>query len=144
MAMKKHLFVAVCISFLALLLLPGLIKNIRAEEGKATPAVENSTKEKTAGEMAEFKKDAKARLDELGKRIDTLETKMKNTGSGARADMKREMTRLKAKRAAAKKEMKKLEAAGKEEWEAAKKKVNDAIDDLKEAYEKVSSKIKSE
>jgi cytochrome c556 len=147
MKRNKYLSVVVCISFLTVLFLTGLSKNVRGEEGKATlekKAGETSTKEKFFEEKQEFKRKAKERLDELDKKIDELEAKSKELGSKAKAEVKEDMQRLKKKRAALKKDMNKLEAKSTSKWEKAKQKIQDAEDELEKAYNKVRAKFTSD
>ncbi len=54
-----------------------------------------------------------------------------------------DMKVLKEKRAKVKKDLDKVGAASKEKWEAAKNKINAAIDDLKELYERIRSRVSS-
>lgn len=139
----------ICMFFVAVLSLPGLVKNVQGqgEEGKpeAVKSGETSpTREKFAEEKKEFKAKARARLDELGRKIDELESEFKKTGSEMKAETKEELQKLKEKRAALKKEMKKLKAKSKAKWKKAKQKIQAGEDELEEAYNKVRGKAKSE
>ena len=148
MKKSKWLSVLICMSFVAVLFLPGFVKNVQgqAEEPKMekksgeTPAA----KERFVEEKTEFKAKAKARLDELDKKIKELETELKKGGSKMKAETKEGLQDLKKKRAALKKEIEKLKATSKTKWEEAKQKVEAAGDELEEAYNKVRDKLKSE
>lgn len=149
MTRSKYLSIVICISFLAVLFLHGLAKNVWAqgEEGKTAvegKSGETSTKEKFSDEKKEFKRKAKARLDELDKKIGELEAESRKAGSKAKAEAKEGLKDLKEKRAALKKEMRKLDAKSKSTWEKAKQKIQDAEDALEDAYNKVRSYFKSE
>jgi len=146
MKTNRYLSVVVCISFITALLLPGIVKKVRAEQDKAsveTNRNEMSTKEKLTRDKKEFKKEAKKQIAKLDREIDELELKMKKLGSKADADIRSDMNVLKAKRAEAKKDLERLEVASKEKWDAAKKKVSASIDELKNLYDKTRSKFGS-
>ena len=89
---NKGFSVLICICFLALLFLPGLVKNPRGqgEEGK-TKVEEQSgeavtTKEKFHEEKEEFERKTKEKIDKLDKKMDELKAKVKEAGSKAKAD----------------------------------------------------------
>ncbi len=99
--------VAVCMIFLTALCLAGSAGNVRGEEGKTAvekKAGETSTEGKFSEEKEEFKRKAKARLDELNKKIDALEAKSEELGSWAKTEIKEDMKSLRAKRAALRKD----------------------------------------
>jgi DNA repair exonuclease SbcCD ATPase subunit len=149
MTRSKYLSVVICISVLAVLVLHGMAKNVWAQGEERKTAVEGksgetSTKEKLSDEKKEFKRKAKARLDELDKKIDELEADLKKIGSKAKVEAKEGLKDLKEKRSALKKEIKKLEAKSKTKWEKVKQKIQAAEDEIEEAYNKVRSHIKSE
>ena len=147
--MNRNMFlsVVVCISFLTVLSLYGLAKNVQGEEGKTTTKGKSgdaSAKEKFSEEKKEFQRKAKAKLNELDREIDELKVDLKKAGSKIKAEAKEGMQELEEKRAALKKEMKKLESKSKKQWEEAKQKIQAVENDLEEAYRKVRAKFKSE
>ncbi len=150
MRKSNGLSVLICISFVAMLFLPGLVKNVRGQGAEGKPNVEKksgetaSTKEKFSEDKKEFEAKAKARLHELGRKIDELEAEAKKAGSKVKTETKEGLQELKEKRAALKKDMKKLKARSKTKWEEAKQKIQSAGDELEEAYNKVRDKFKSE
>jgi hypothetical protein len=149
MTKGKYLYIVISISFLAVMFLPGLAKNVRAqgEEGKTAvggKSGEPSTKATFSDDKKEFLRKAKERLAELDKKIEELEAEAKKAGSNVKAEAKKGLKDLKEKRAALKKEIRKLEAKGKSNWEKAKQKIQDAGDELEEAYNKVRRYFKSE
>jgi small-conductance mechanosensitive channel len=150
MKMNKYLSVVVCIFFMAVLLSPGILKNSwgQGNEGKAAveekPEGKYTTKEKFSEEKKEFEAKAKARLDDLDKKIDQLEAESKKAGSKVKEETKEGLRELKEKSAALKKEMKKLKAKSKTKWEEAKQKIQAGGDELEEAYNKVRAKFNSE
>jgi TolA-binding protein len=146
MKRSKYLSVVVCVSFVAVLFLPGILKKAWGQEKEGKTAVEekSTTKEKLSEEKAEYKDKVKEQLAELDKKIGELEAKIKESGSKIKADVKQDMKDLKKKRMALKKDMKKLEAKGREKWETAKQRVDAAIDEVEEAYHKILDKFKSE
>ncbi len=145
----KGLSVFICMSFVAMLFLPGLVKNVQGQEEEGKPKVEkksgetSSTKEKFSEEKKEFESKAKARLHKLGRKIDELEAEAKKAGSKVKAETKEGLQELKEKRATLKKDMKKLKARSKAKWEEAKQKIQAAGDELEESYNKVRDKFKS-
>ena len=151
--MKKNRFLLLvfCILFLAAAFLPSLSKQAQCEVKEGKAAVEEKSGEMTGPKEAasedkrnEYKRMAKEKLAELGKKIDELEGAAKKAGSKVRADAKKGLEELKQKREVLKKDMKKLEAAGKREWEVVKKKVDAGMDDLEKTYDKVRDFFKSE
>ena len=149
MKRSGRLTVLVCAAFVTLLFLPGLVREVRAEEDGSKAAVKKesggtSSAKDFSEEKADFKRKAKEKIAELDKKIGELEVKAKEAGSKAKAEGKKGLQELRGKRAVLKKDMEKLEASGKKTWEAAKQKVNDALDDLEKTYDKVVSYFKSE
>jgi hypothetical protein len=145
---RKCLFLLISVSFLVVLVLPGLAKNDRAQgaEGKSVvqeePAV--PVKDKFSEEKREFESKAKEELDKIDKKMDELELKLKKAGSKAKEEAKESLRELKTKRIELKNDMKRLERSGRRTWEAAKWKAEKAMNDLKEAYDKARDKIMSE
>ncbi len=146
MKMNKYLSVVVCIFFIGVLLLPGILRKAWGQEKEGNTLIEekSKTKETFAEEKTEYKNKVKKQLDVLDKKIRELETRVKKSGSKIEADVKKDMKELERKRLALKKEMKKLDAESREEWEDAKQKVDSAIDELQENYNKIRDKFKSE
>ena len=133
MKRRKVLYVLTGLFFASILFLSGPLRDVWGQ-GEEKTKVED-TKEKFSQEKKEFKMKAKARLDELDKKINELEAKSK-------AEMKEDVQKLKKKRNALEKDLKRLEAKSKAQWEKAKQKVQAAMDDLEEAYNKVLNKLK--
>ncbi len=149
MKKSKGLSVFICMAFVGLLLLPGLGRNVWGQEKEKTKVEDqsketSSTKEKFSQEKKEFNMKARARLDELNKKINELEADLKKAGSKVKAEAKEGLQELKEKRVALRKEMRKLKAKSREKWEEAKQKVQSAGDDLEQSYNKVRDKVKSE
>ena len=146
MRISKGFYAFICMSFIAILFLPGLVKNVHGQYEEGRPEVESKSgerspaREKFSDEKKEFMAKAKARLDEWGKKIDELETKSRKAGSKVKAEIKKGLQELKEKRAALKKEMKNLKARSKAKWEEAKQRIQAAEDELEEAYNKLRGK----
>ena len=145
----KYLSLLVSLSFIAIMFLPGLVKNDRAQGqgGEEKRVVEKesgatSAKDKFSEEKREFGNKTKEELDKIDK--NELELKMKKAGSRVKAEAKESLQDLKKKRVALKKDVERLERSGSRTWEAAKRKARDAMNDLEEAYNKVRDKLMSE
>lgn len=137
------------ISFFAVSFLYGLATNVRGGVKKGDLAIQAasggvaSAKEEFS-EAREYKRKAREKFDELGKKIYELEAKAKKAGPETKADVRKEMDELWEKRAVLQINMEKLEASNKGNWEAAKQKVDAAMDQLEKAYHKARSHIESE
>lgn len=114
----KRLILAVSMAFAFAAAAP-----LRAAEGS-----------KIAETKAEYVKKAKIELDELGAKIDALELKAKEAGASAKADMKRKLKALKARRKTAQKDFAKLKRASGKAWSELKAGVDKGIEELKTAY----------
>ena len=136
MKKTKHMTLVICVSFLTMLFLLGLVKIVHGEEGKT------SIKHEYSEEKAEYKQKSKEKLDEFDKNIEQLEVEAKEAGYKVKAESNKGLEELKEKRAALKDHMEKLEASSKKTWEAAKKKMNEAMDDLEKTYNKVRANFK--
>jgi cytochrome c556 len=144
--MNRGLSVVISIAFLTVMFLTSLSTNVSAEEGRATmekKTEEPSIKGKFSEEKEEFKRKAKARLDELDKKIDALEAKAKELGSEAKAEIKEDIRSLNKNRGALRNDMKKLETKSRSKWQKVKQKIQDAENELEEAYNKTRDKFKS-
>ena len=133
---RRHVAIAICISFVTMLFLSGLIRNVQAEE------VKDGIKQEYPEKKQEYKEKAKEKLAEFDKKITELEVKAKKEGSKVKTEVKEGIRELKDKRAALKEDMKKLEASSDKTWEAAKKKMNEAMADLEKTYDKVRAYFK--
>lgn len=129
----KALYVLTGLFFVAMLFLSGPVRSVWGQGEEKTKA--EDTKEKFSEEKKEFQMKAKARLEELDRKINELEAKSK-------AEMKEDVQKLKKKRNALEKDLKRLEAKSRAQWEKAKQKVQAAMDDLEEAYNKILNKLK--
>lgn len=147
MKKSKGFSVVICISFVAMLFLPGFVKNALGQgEEEKTKVEEQSgeaatTKEKFHEEREEFERTTKEKIDKLDKKMDELEAKVKEAGSNVKAESKEQLQELKEKRAALKEDMEKLESSSEKTWETVKRKVEHAMDELEEAYNKVRDKF---
>ena len=136
MTKTKHMTVVICMSFLTMLFLSGLVKIVHGEERKT------SIKQEYSEEQAEYKQKSKEKLDEFDKNIEQLAVEAKEAGYKVKAESNKGLEELKEKRAALKDHMEKLEASSKKTWEAAKEKMNEAMDDLEKTYNKVRANFK--
>jgi len=147
---NKGFSVLVCISCLALLFLPGLVKNAggQGEEGKIAVKEQSgekaTTKEKFYEEKNEFERTAKEKIDAFDKKMDEFEAKVKEAGSKAKAGAKEQLQELKMKRASFNEDMKKLKSSTEKTWESAKRKIEHVMDELEDAYNKMREKFGSE
>jgi chorismate mutase len=87
-----------------------------------------------AGETKEeYVTKAHLELDELGVKIDALESKAKSAGAAAHDGMDRKIAKLKSRRKAVKKSLAKLKRAGGKAWLDLKTGVDKGIEDLRTA-----------
>jgi peptidoglycan hydrolase CwlO-like protein len=127
---SKYVSILICMSFVAVLFLSGLVSNVQGEE-------ENSSVNQSYSEREAYKENAKAKLAEQDRKIEELEVKARDGNAEERAEARRGLRELRNKRATLKSDIASLETAGKDTWEAAKREVNMAIDDLERTYERV-------
>jgi hypothetical protein len=127
---NKYVAVVICMSFLAVLFLSGLVGSVRAED-------ENSAGKQGYSEKEEYKAQAKQKLAEEDRKISELETKAREGNAEERAEARKGLRELRRKHATLKSDIASLETAGKDTWEAAKRQVNMAIDDLENTYNRV-------
>lgn len=124
----------ICISFLMVLFLLGLSRNVRGEVKEVDATVQGK----------EFKLKTKEKFDELSKKINELGAKAENTDSKTTADVKKKMNELKEQRAVLQINMEKLDVLSKDQWETARQKVESEMDELEKAYNKARSLFESE
>ena len=93
---------------------------------------------KIAETKAEYVKKAHAELDELSVKIDALELKAKEAGSQAREGLDKKLAALKAHRKTAKRDFAKLKHASGKAWVGFKAGVDNAINELKKAYDEAA------
>ena len=134
MKRHKYLSVVICISFLMVLFLLGLSRNVRGEVKEVDATVQGK----------EFKLKTKEKFDELSKKINELGAKAENTDSKTTADVKKKMNELKEQRAVLQINMEKLDVVSKDQWETARQKVESEMDELEKAYNKARSHFESE
>ncbi|MFI5295791.1 MAG: hypothetical protein ACHQ0Y_12305 [Thermodesulfovibrionales bacterium] len=134
--MKRHKYLSamICISFLMVLFLLGLSRNVRGEVKEVDTTVQGK----------EFKWKTKEKFDELSKKINELGAKAENTDSKTTADVKKKMNELREKRAVLRINMEKLDVVSKDQWETARQKVESEMDELEKAYNKARSLFESE
>ena len=93
----------------------------------AARAAESASPSET---KAEYMKKARARLDELGARIDALEVKFKKTGAAADEGLKKRIAALKKRRQAARKSFAALKRASGEAWRDLKAGFDAGLEDI--------------
>ena len=102
----------------------------------------NDVKTDVGEKKAEYEKWAKAQLDEMDAKIDQLTKKMSELSQDGKAKATVQAKELRKKRKAAGKKFKKMKAASKKEWEAFRVEVDDAVSNLKKAYEDLQADLK--
>ena len=107
----------------------------QSTSGEKVKQAVKDAKEDARETKADFEKRVKADLDELDAKIDQLGKKMSAMGEDGRKKAKAEAKELKKKRQVAGKKFAKAKAASKKEWERFKVEVDEAVGDLKKAYE---------
>ncbi len=122
----------ICISFLMVLFLLGLARNVRGEVKEVDTTVQG------------YKLKAREKFDELSKKINELGAKAEKTDSKTTADVKKKMNELKEQRAVLQINMQKLDEVSKDQWETARQKVESEMDELEKAYNKARSLFESE
>lgn len=90
------------------------------------------TREQHVGKMEK-------RLERLGARFDGLTAKMKEAGTGAKADYEAHLADLKSKQAAVGEKFQQLKAAGDDQWESLKTGVESAWKEFETSFKKLSS-----
>jgi hypothetical protein len=88
-----------------------------------------------SGKKADYEKRIKEELDDLDAKIDQLGRKISGLGAEGKKKAQPRLKQLKAKRKIAGKKFAKVRAASEKEWEKFKDGVDDALHDLKNAYE---------
>lgn len=91
---------------------------------------------------ADYEKRTKAGLDDLDVKIDQLDRKMSGLSKEGKKKAKARLKELKKKRKAAGKKLNKVKAASEKEWARFKAGVDDAVNDLKKAYEDFKADMK--
>ncbi len=132
MKRDKYASVLICISFLTILFLPGLTRDVRGEVKGGDSAVQD------------YKLKAKEKFNELSKKINELGAKAEKADSKRKADVKKKMDELREERAVLQINIEKLDGVSKDQWETARQKVESEMDELEKAYNKARSLLKSE
>jgi BMFP domain-containing protein YqiC len=132
--MKRNRYVSavIRISFLMVVFLPGLAGNVRGEVKEIDTTVQG------------YKLKAKAKFDDLSKKINELGAKAEKADPKKDADVKKKMNELKEKRAVLQISMEKLDLVSKDQWETQRQKVESEMDELEKAYNSARSLFKSE
>ncbi len=130
--MKRHKYLSavICISSLIVSFLPGLARNVRGEVKEIDTTIQG------------YKLKAKAKFDELSKKINELGTKAEKADSKTKAIVKTKMNELQEKRAALQVSMEKLDMVSKDQWETERQKVESEMDELEKAYHSARSLFK--
>ncbi len=100
--------------------------------GVSTSAPLRAAESKLAETKDEYAKKARVELDELGRKIDALETKAKDAGADVREGMDAKLKALKARRKTASKDLAKLKRASGKAWTGLKAGVDKGIAEMKE------------
>ncbi|HMK60793.1 MAG TPA: hypothetical protein VK452_06575 [Dissulfurispiraceae bacterium] len=142
MGKNKYGIFLVFVLFTAIGLLFGLLDETRSEEKEINESKHRamSAQESFSAEKRDFMEKARIQLDKIDKQVRELEIRMERQGAEVSAAIVQKLKELKAKRTTVKSELEKLETVSKQKWSAAKKKFTVAIDELKDLYEKASSK----
>jgi len=91
---------------------------------------------------ADYEKRVKAELDDLGARIDQLNKKMSSLGKEGKKKARVRLAELRDKKKIAGKKFDKVKASSEKEWRKFKAGVDDAVSDLKKAYEDFTAEVK--
>jgi len=102
----------------------------------------NDVKTYVGEKKADYEKRTKAELDDLDAKIAQLNKKMSDLSMDGKKKAKAQVKELKKKRKAAGMKFAKVKAASEKEWERFKAGVDDAVNDLKKAYEDFKADMK--
>ena len=91
----------------------------------------------------EYQKKAEAELKELDHQIDELKAQAEKAGAKSKAAMDKQMAALRKQQEVASQKLKELRAASSSTWEETRKKVDAAISELKRAYNRAASRLRS-
>lgn len=89
----------------------------------------------------EYENQVRAKLDELDARMEELQAQAKATVAQTGADLKDALEDFRRKRDAAQKDLEKLEDAAVEGWELMKAGMDNALEEVEQAYEKAASHL---
>ena len=102
----------------------------------------NDVKTYVGEKKADYEKRTKAELDDLDAKIAQLDKKMSDLSIDGKKKAKAQVKELKKKRKAVGMKFAKVKAASEKEWEKFKAGVDDAVNDLKKAYENFKADMK--
>ena len=102
----------------------------------------NDVKTYVGEKKADYEKRTKAELDDLDAKIDQFNKKMSGLSAEGKKNAKAQVKELKKKRKAAGKKFDRVKAAAEKEWGKFKAGVDDAVNDLKKAYEDFKANMK--
>jgi len=95
-------------------------------------------------EKDSYLKKADRELQEWSAKVDALEKKSEKAGAKTRVELDRAMRSLREKVAAARKELTHLQDSGDSGWKSLRRGTDEAIGDVKRAYRKAASSLKSD
>src|SRR3989442_9985110 len=113
-------------------------KDSTQKTGDASERIKGYTVEKKNEAVAYGKK----LVSDLDKKIKDLEAQIARDTSSAKADLQRQLSELKAKRAQAGKKLDELGKASAESWDSVKHGFADAYKDLQTAFDKAAASIR--
>ena len=101
----------------------------------------DTTKAYTQEQMQAFREKTETRLAEYKKEIDQLQAKAEKLGDDAKAKAEQQLTALRQKRDKVSEKLKVLSSSSGNAWEQVKSGVDEAMDDLGNAYKKAAAEF---
>jgi hypothetical protein len=102
----------------------------------------DTAKNYTVQQKDEFQKKMEVELQDLSKRFDELKKQAVTTKGEALAALQAKMVELKGRQKEAGQKLEELKSSSAKAWEDARTKVEQAVDDLKKAYDAVGKSFK--
>jgi uncharacterized protein YukE len=114
--------------------------DVTAEDVKQeTQEAAETTVEYTQQEMQAYRERIDAQLSQMETQIEQLKSRADDWGGQATAEFQNAMDRLQEQKAAAAQKLEELKQSGAERWEGVKTEMDQAMADLKDAYDKAVS-----
>ncbi len=113
-------------------------EDVKRETQKAARTAESYAQQ----QKEEYERKAEAEIKELDRRIGDLKAQAKKTAK-SKAAIDKQIAELRKQQEIARQKLEELKAASASTWEETKKKVVTAIDELKRAYDRAASRLKS-
>lgn len=132
------LSLGIALTVILTLPVPAISQTAAQKAGDASETIKSYTIEKKNEAVAHGKK----LVSDLDVKIKDLESRISRDTSSAKADLQRQLSELKAKRAQAGKKLDELGKATAESWDSVKHGFADAYKDLQTAFDKAAASLR--